>query len=146
MTRQDAERAVHSRRNNHVDVVFGENHALAGNDFDLQFSHDVSSDLSEAPELTFSACCSSFLALLTLGNGHVDTADIHERLLGQAIVLAFKDLFEAADGIFAGHELTRRAGELLGGKEWLREEAFDAASTVDGLLVLFAQPRYREWR
>src|SRR5262245_61110424 len=119
VARQDTKSAVATWRHDHVDLVLGEDHAFAGNDFDLQLSHDGSSDLSEALDFCRpSARYLSFLALLTLGD-HVDAADIHECLLRQSVVPALKDFLEAADSFLTRDELTRRAGELLGGVERL---------------------------
>src|SRR5439155_407695 len=57
----------------------------------------------------------------------LDRADHVESLLGQLVVLAVEDLREAANRVLELHELARRAGELRGREERLREEALDLA-------------------
>src|SRR5688572_32467505 len=74
--------------------------------------------------------------LLGLLDGFLDRADHVERGLGQRVVLAFQDLLEAAHRVLALHELARRAGELLGDEERLRQEPLDAARARDRLLVV----------
>src|SRR5690348_12170452 len=56
----------------------------------------------------------------------VDRALQEERRLRHVVVLAVDDLLEAADRLGDRHVGARRAGELLGHEERLREEALDA--------------------
>src|SRR5436190_10745204 len=82
---------------------------------------------------------SAGLHLLGLLDRLVDRADVHERALGQVVVLALDDLLEAAHGLGARDEHARRAGELLGHEERLREEALDAARAHDDALVVVGE-------
>jgi hypothetical protein len=56
----------------------------------------------------------------------VDRALEQERRLRHVVVLAVEDLLEAADRLGDRHVLARRARELLGDVERLRQEALDA--------------------
>ena len=86
------------------------------------------------------ALCSRFrllaAELLPALDRLLDRPDHVERLLGQLVVLAVEDLGEAADRVLELHVLARRAGELLGHEERLREEALDLARARDDELVL----------
>src|SRR5690606_1430015 len=53
------------------------------------------------------------LQRLRLLDGHLDVADVQERLLGQVVVLAVADRLEGGDGLLQRHEHARGAGELL---------------------------------
>src|SRR6059058_3618835 len=69
----------------------------------------------------------------------LDRADHVEGLLGEVVVLAVEDLLEAADGVLELHELARRAGELRGREERLREEPLHLAGARDDELVLVGE-------
>src|SRR3954453_13433349 len=69
----------------------------------------------------------------------LDRADHVEGLLGKVVVLAVEDLLEAANRVLELHELARRAGELRGCEERLREEPLHLAGTRDDELVLVGQ-------
>src|SRR5689334_18982853 len=66
----------------------------------------------------------------------VDRALHEERRLRQVVVLAVEHLAERAYGLADRHVLARRAGELLGHVERLREEALDLARPLHELAVL----------
>ena len=69
--------------------------------------------------------------LLGLLDRFFDAADHVERLLRQVVVLAVDDRLEAADRVLQRDVLARRAGEDLGDRERLREEALDFARAAD---------------
>src|SRR4051794_3555888 len=69
----------------------------------------------------------------------VDAADIHERLLGQIVVLTVANLFEATNRLGQRCDLALLVRERLGHEERLRQEALDSAGAIHDLLVLFAQ-------
>ena len=77
--------------------------------------------------------------LLPALDRRLDRADHVEGLLGQLVVLAVEDLGEAADRVLELHELARRAGELRGREERLRQEALDLACALDDELVLVGE-------
>src|SRR3954468_4903884 len=69
----------------------------------------------------------------------VDRSLEQERRLRHVVVLALEDLGEAADRLGDRHVRTRRARELLGHVEWLRQEALDAPRAPDDELVLVGE-------
>src|SRR5262245_910027 len=62
-----------------------------------------------------------------------------ERLLGNAVVLAFRDLLEALDGVGNRDVLAGKAGELRRDEERLRQEELNTARARDRQLVVFRQ-------
>src|SRR2546430_2527545 len=74
-----------------------------------------------------------------LGHDLVDRALEQEGALGDLVVLALEDLREAADRLGDRHILAARAGELLGHREGLGEEALDAPGTVHREAVLVGE-------
>src|SRR5690606_38115447 len=79
------------------------------------------------------------LQRLRLLDGHLDVADVQERLLGQVVVLAVADRLEGGDGLLQRHEHARGSGELLGHEHVLRQEALQTPRPVHDDLVLFGQ-------
>src|ERR1700709_658537 len=79
--------------------------------------------------------------LVALGRGHhvVDRALEQEGRLRQVVVVAGEDLLERADRLGDRHVGARRARELLGHVERLREEALDLARALDRHLVVVRQ-------
>ena len=71
--------------------------------------------------------------------GLLDRTDVHEGVFWQVIPLAVAKFLEAADRVFERRDLTRLAGEDFGDQKRLRQEAFDAAGTVDDQLIFFRQ-------
>src|SRR6476661_8854870 len=69
----------------------------------------------------------------------VDRALEEERALGHLVVLAVDDLLEAADRLLDFHVGARRARELFGHEERLRQEALDLAGALDRELVLVGE-------
>src|SRR5690349_3995234 len=79
--------------------------------------------------------CSS-LHLLSIFENLIDGALHVEGLLGHIVVLAFDDLFEAADRVLNLNVASFVAGELLGYVEGLRQELLDLAGTGYSDLVV----------
>src|SRR3972149_3026767 len=65
-----------------------------------------------------------------------DRAHHVEGLLGEMVVLASDDALETLDGVLERHVLALLAGEVLGHREGLRQEALDLARPRHGELVL----------
>src|SRR5690606_18801571 len=72
-------------------------------------------------------------------HGFFDGADHVERLLGQIVVVAGENAFEAADRVLQRNVLAGRAGEDFGNVERLRQETFDFPRAVYRLLVFFRE-------
>src|SRR5439155_11092253 len=83
--------------------------------------------------------CGVFLHLVGLLLGFFDGTDHVERLLGEVVPLAFKDFFEATDGVLDADVAALAAGEDFGDEHGLREEALDAARSRNSLLVLLRE-------
>src|SRR3954452_1157075 len=84
-------------------------------------------------------CATASVALLVAAGRLDDVLDRalqEERRLRHVVVLAVDDLLEAADRLGDRDVLARRAGELLGDVEGLRQEALDAAGGADAQLLL----------
>src|SRR5688572_24168960 len=71
--------------------------------------------------------------------GLLDVAAHVERLLGQVVESAGKDLLKPGDRFFERNVLPGAARELRGHEERLREEALDLASPRHDELVVFAE-------
>src|SRR5438445_764930 len=73
--------------------------------------------------------------LLAFSQRFFDRADHVERLLGDRVVLALDQLFEAADGVFELHVFPLEPRKLLRHEERLRHELLDLAGARHRELV-----------
>src|SRR5690242_13251024 len=96
---------------------------------------------AEWPAPRISLCCGSEV-LLDVGPLALDVVEAtahEERLLGDVVVLAVRDLGERLDRVGQRHGRALDAGELLGDVGVLRQEPLDATGPVDEDLVLLGE-------
>src|SRR5437879_2938004 len=86
----------------------------------------------------------AFLHRFGLLSGFVDRAHHVEGLLGQTVVLALEDFFEAAHRLGDRHEAALAAGKTLSHAERLGQESLHLARSRNSLLVVFGQLLHAE--
>src|SRR5579862_3469943 len=94
---------------------------------------------TETENLGWSAKLRLLRQLLAALDDLLDGAGHVERLLGEIVVLAVEDLGEAADRVLELHVLARRAGELRGREERLRQVPLDLPRARHDELVLVGE-------
>src|SRR3989338_679634 len=97
-------------------------------------SISLASSASSASSTSSLRGCQQFLLFL---HDLFDAADQVERLLGDRIVFAFRDLGKPPDGVLELDVFALQAGELLGHEEGLGEEPLHLAGPRYGQLVVF---------
>src|SRR5690242_5368137 len=162
---QDAQLAVDGAGLHHVRLALPDL-AVRGDEFNLQGAHGilrwygtcrasfslyppgagdrrpVCRGAGRAAGPTVTCCGAGSEVLLDVGPLALDVVEAtahEERLLGDVVVLAVRDLRERLDRVGQRNRRALDAGELLGDVGVLRQEPLDATSAVDEDLVLLGE-------